>query len=108
VKVRIVTDEEKKQRRATIRKKRQQRGRKAGPLPRPKTGADNAYQEFRVVHFYNEGLFGAPADAHDETPGEGKEGWFQYAFCDGARLHRKLWFQKHLKEQSRSRLRGTC
>jgi len=56
VKVRIVTNDEKQKRRATIRKKRQQRGRKAEPLPRPKTGSDNAYKEFRIVHFYDEGL----------------------------------------------------
>ena len=56
VKVPIVTDDEKKKRRATIRKKRQQRGRKAQPLPRRKTGADCAYKEFRIVHFYDEGL----------------------------------------------------
>ena len=56
VKLPLVTDEEKKKRRATIRKKRQQRGRKAQPLPRRKTGADNADKEFRVVHFYAEGL----------------------------------------------------
>lgn len=54
VKVPVVTDAEKKKRRATIRKKRQQRGRKAQPLPRLKSGADNAYKEFRVVHFYDE------------------------------------------------------
>jgi hypothetical protein len=56
VKVRIVTDDEKKKRRTTIRRKRQQRGRKAAPLPRPKTGADNPYKEFRIVHLYDEGL----------------------------------------------------
>ena len=56
VKVRIVTDAEKKQRRATLRKKRQQRGRKAQPLPRLKVGADNAYKEFRIVHFYDQAL----------------------------------------------------
>lgn len=54
VRVPVVTDAEKKKRRATVRKKRQQRGRKAQPLPRPKAGADNAYKEFRIVHFYDE------------------------------------------------------
>lgn len=54
VKVPVVTDLEKKKRRATIRKKRQQRGRKAQPLPRLKSGADHPYKEFRVVHFYDE------------------------------------------------------
>jgi hypothetical protein len=54
VKVPVVTDAEKKKRRGTIRKKRQERGRKAKPLPRLKAGADNAYKEFRVVHFYDE------------------------------------------------------
>jgi hypothetical protein len=56
VKVPVVTDAEKKKRRATIRKKRQQRGRKAQPLPRLKAGADNAYKEFRVVHFYDQAM----------------------------------------------------
>jgi hypothetical protein len=54
VKVPVVTDAEKKKRRATIRKKRQRRGRKAQPLPRLKAGTDNAYKEFRIVHFYSE------------------------------------------------------
>jgi hypothetical protein len=54
VKVPIVTDAEKKKRRVTIRKQRQQRGRKAQPLPRLKAGSDNAYKEFRIVHFYSE------------------------------------------------------
>jgi hypothetical protein len=56
VKVPVVTHVEKKKRRATIRKKRQQRGRKAQPLPRLKAGADNAYKEFRIVHFYDESM----------------------------------------------------
>jgi hypothetical protein len=56
VKVPIVTDEEKKKRRAAIRQKRQRRGHKAAPLPRPKAGADCAYKEFRVVHFYDQEL----------------------------------------------------
>ena len=56
VKVRVVTQAEKQQRRATIRKKRQQRGKKAAPLPRLKPGADNSYKEFRIVHFYDEEL----------------------------------------------------
>lgn len=54
VKVPVVTAAEKKKRRATIRKKRQRRGRKSQPLPRVKAGADSAYKEFRVVHFYDE------------------------------------------------------
>lgn len=54
VKAPVVTDAEKKKRRATIRQKRQQRGRKAQPLPRLKAGADNAYKEFRLVHFYDQ------------------------------------------------------
>jgi hypothetical protein len=56
VKVPIVTDEEKKKRRAAIRQKRQRRGVKAAPLPRAKVGADCAYKEFRVVHFYDQEL----------------------------------------------------
>lgn len=54
VKVPVVTDAEKKKRRTTVHQKRQRRGRKARPLPRRKAGADQAYKEFRVVHFYDE------------------------------------------------------
>lgn len=56
VKVPVVTHAEKKKRRSTIRKKRSQRGRKAQPLARLKAGADNAYKEFRLVHFYDESM----------------------------------------------------
>lgn len=56
VKVRVITQSEKQERRATIRKKRQQRGKKAAALPRLKPGADNSFKEFRIVHFYDEEL----------------------------------------------------
>lgn len=54
VMVPIITDEEKKKRRAGIKRKRQQRGRKCRPLPARKTGADQSYKEFKVVTFYDE------------------------------------------------------
>ena len=54
VKVPLVTEEEKRKRRAKARQKRRLRGRKCKPLPRRKPGADQAYKEFRVVHFYSE------------------------------------------------------
>ena len=54
VKVPLVTDGEKKKRRAAIRDKRRRRGRKCKPLPRAKAGADNAYKEFRVGYLYDE------------------------------------------------------
>jgi len=54
VKVPLVTDDEKKKRRRNIRHKRSRRGRKCKPLPRPKTGTDNAYKEFKVGYLYDE------------------------------------------------------
>jgi len=54
VKIPLVTQEEKQKRRRKIRQKRRRRGRKSKPLPKAKQGADNAYKEFRVGHFYDE------------------------------------------------------
>lgn len=54
VKVPLVTDEEKQKRRRNIRDKRRRRGRKCKPLARAKTGADNAYKEFKVGYLYDE------------------------------------------------------
>lgn len=54
VKVPLVTDEEKKERRQGIRDKRHRRGRKCKPLPRAKTGADCAYKDFKVGYLYDE------------------------------------------------------
>ncbi len=54
VKVPLVTDDEKKKRRKQVREKRRRRGRKSKPLPRAKTGSDNAYKEFKVGYLYDE------------------------------------------------------
>ena len=54
VMVPLITDAEKQKRRATVKQKRQQRGRKCRPLPARKTGADQQYKEFKVVTFYDE------------------------------------------------------
>lgn len=54
VKVPLVTDQEKKKRRQSLRDKRRRRGRKCKPLARAKTGADNAYKEFKVGYLYDE------------------------------------------------------
>ena len=54
VQVPLVTEEEKQKRRTKIREKRRQRGRRCRPLPRAKTGADQAYKEFKVANFYDE------------------------------------------------------
>ncbi|QDU94498.1 hypothetical protein [Lignipirellula cremea] len=56
VKVPLVTEEEKKKRRNKVRQKRQKRGRRCRPLPRRKPGADNAYKEFRVGVYYQQGM----------------------------------------------------
>jgi hypothetical protein len=53
VKVPLVTEAEKQKRRAALREKRR-RGRRCRPLPRPKSGSDQPYKEFRVAHFYDE------------------------------------------------------
>lgn len=69
VKVPLVTDSEKKKRREKIREKRKRRGRKCRPLPRAKSGADNAYKEFKVGHLYDEQkehrLVGVTAGNHE-------------------------------------------
>jgi hypothetical protein len=54
VKVPLVTDAEKRARRAKVKAKRQRRGRKCRPLPRAKAGADQSYKEFKIVTFYDD------------------------------------------------------
>jgi hypothetical protein len=54
VQVPLVTEEEKQKRRTKIREKRRRRGRRCRPLPGAKTGADQAYKEFKVANFYDE------------------------------------------------------
>jgi hypothetical protein len=54
VKVPLVTDDEKKKRRAKVREKRRCRGRKCKPLGRATQGSDNAWKEFRLVAHYDE------------------------------------------------------
>jgi hypothetical protein len=54
VQVPLVTEEEKQKRRTKIREQRRRRGRRCQPLPRAKTGADQAYKEFKVANFYDE------------------------------------------------------
>jgi len=54
VMVPMVTDAEKQKRRKAVKQKRQQRGRKCRPLPARKTGADQAYKEFKLVTYYDE------------------------------------------------------
>lgn len=45
----LVTDGEKAKRRATVKAKRQRRGRKCRPLRRARRGADPRYKEFKIV-----------------------------------------------------------
>ena len=54
VMVPLITDAEKQKRRAAVKKKRQQRGRKCRPLPARKTGADQSFKEFKIVTLYDE------------------------------------------------------
>jgi hypothetical protein len=54
VMVPLVTDQEKRARRATVKAKRRQRGKKCRPLPRAKAGADGPYQEFKIVTLYDD------------------------------------------------------
>ena len=54
VKVPLVTDAEKRKRRANLKAKRQRRGKKCGPLPRAKPGSDQAYKEFRLGVLHDE------------------------------------------------------
>jgi hypothetical protein len=54
VMVPIITDAEKRKRRAKIKEKRRRRGRKCRPLAPLKAGADEAWKEMKVVYYYNE------------------------------------------------------
>jgi hypothetical protein len=54
VMVPLVTDAEKRTRRATIKAKRRRRGRRARPLPPLKAGADQRYKEFKIIAYYDE------------------------------------------------------
>jgi hypothetical protein len=57
VKVPVITDTEKKHRRAKVLEKRQQlkaEGHALKPLERVRAGADGPYKEFRLVQFYSE------------------------------------------------------
>jgi hypothetical protein len=55
VKVPLVTEAEKHQRRAKVKQKRRRRGRKCRPLPRARRGADQRYKEFKIVTYYDQG-----------------------------------------------------
>ena len=50
----LVTAGEKAKRRATVKAKRQRRGRTCRPLRRPRRGADQRYKEFKIVTYYDE------------------------------------------------------
>jgi hypothetical protein len=50
----LVTDVEKRKRRAKVKQKRQCRGRRCRPLPPRKEGADQAYKEFKLGVLYDE------------------------------------------------------
>lgn len=54
VMVPLVTDAEKQKRRTKVKEKRKKRGRKCRPLPPRKTGADQAYKEFKLGVLYDE------------------------------------------------------
>lgn len=54
VKVPMVTEAEKAKRRKKVREKRRRSGRRRRPLARRKTGADQAFKEFRIVVAYDE------------------------------------------------------
>jgi hypothetical protein len=54
VKVPLVTDQEKRKRRTTIKKKRSRLGKRQRALPPLKSGADDAFKEFRVVTAYDQ------------------------------------------------------
>lgn len=54
VMVPLVTDEQKRKRRATEAQKRRKEGRRSTARPgRPKSGSDGAYKEFKIVTFYD-------------------------------------------------------
>jgi hypothetical protein len=50
----LVTDAEKRKRRARIKEKRRRCGKKRRPLPALKAGADQAFKEFRIVTAYDQ------------------------------------------------------
>ncbi|TWT74707.1 hypothetical protein CA13_59100 [Planctomycetes bacterium CA13] len=54
VKVPVVTDAEKRKRRATIKFKRKRSGKKCRPLPKLRNGSDQQYKEARIVVAYDE------------------------------------------------------
>jgi hypothetical protein len=54
VKVPLVTDQEKQQRRTQSKAKRRRRGKRCRPLPRAKAGADQRYKEFKIVTYYDQ------------------------------------------------------
>lgn len=54
VKVPMVTEAEKVKRRKKVREKRQKSGRRRRPLARRRTGADQAFKEFRIVVAHDE------------------------------------------------------
>src|SRR3954454_6734500 len=54
VKVPLVTAAEKVKRRAGVKAKRRQRGKKCRPLPRPRRGAAGRYKEFKIVTYYDQ------------------------------------------------------
>jgi len=56
VMVPLVTQAEKLKRRAKVKRKRRQCGKKRRPLPPARKGADQAWKEFKVVYFYDEDL----------------------------------------------------
>jgi hypothetical protein len=69
VKIPVITELEKAQRRAGVLQKRRRCGRRRRPLPRRKVGADCAYKEFKVVYLYDEAkehrLVGVTAGNHE-------------------------------------------
>ena len=52
---RLVTDAEKGKRREQVKQKRRSGGKRCRPLPRARRGADQAFKEFKLVTFYDEG-----------------------------------------------------
>src|SRR5262249_58084948 len=53
VMVPLVTDAEKQARRRKVKAKRRRRGKKCKPLPRAKKGADQSFQEVKIVTLYD-------------------------------------------------------
>jgi len=54
VKVPLITDVEKKGRRAKVKAKRRRCGKKCRPLRRVKEGADQSYKEYKIVTYYDD------------------------------------------------------